>query len=407
MKPISDIRQGLSRIAGALYDYPPHDGHGGVYTRNYLNSESSPTCNQLDLPTDEDESFSLNGSGSEFNPIFEIHDSLSGGAPSGTDSLSGYNPQVVNQSVRLSGMDALGWYVSFRHPGSTWGVHVTVSGIIYLIKEVFAGLQVPLETKVKLAFQAILNHELFHFATDYTVAQAELAHQESWYLPAVKEFRASALGHSIIEEQLANAYMLKSFKAMKLDLRVRGKSDALKAFTALQPKGYCDGWKVQGGHWDTLLEKLAHGYGCRGAKGSTHSLLWTEGLGYDWPSQFPIRPRIDWRQCPIHLVDDHDRIEVSEGLIHYFSKLGTIEESDKFRKALQTIDCRIQKAWNSTKDKLRATILPSADFKKWPNGGPNIYSVRVNDNFRAHLEKKDPDHWIALRIGSHKEMGHG
>ena len=68
----------------------------------------------------------------------------------------------------------------------------------------------------------------------------------------------------------------------------------------------------------------------------------------------------------------------------------------------------IQKAWDRTKNKLQTHLTRGADFTLWPKAGPNVYSVRVNDNVRAHLKRgSNWDTWAAINIGSHKELGHG
>ena len=68
----------------------------------------------------------------------------------------------------------------------------------------------------------------------------------------------------------------------------------------------------------------------------------------------------------------------------------------------------IKRAWERTKLKLALAITPGADFKSWPNGGPGVYSVRLNDNYRVHIQRPNVgDTWTVLDLGTHKEMGHG
>jgi hypothetical protein len=131
-------------------------------------------------------------------------------------------------------------------------------------------------------------------------------------------------------------------------------------------------------------------------------------LGYDWAQQFSIRPRIDWRYCPIHLVNDGARLGIPPDWLGFFSRLSAIEETDEFRKELEMLAFPIRRAWKRTKQKLGIAITAGADFKKWDKGGNDLYSVRINDNFRAHLcRRKESDDWLAVAIGKHKEMGHG
>jgi hypothetical protein len=76
--------------------------------------------------------------------------------------------------------------------------------------------------------------------------------------------------YCVIEEQLANAYMLKAFRTMKPAIRIRGKQRALREFTKVQPAGYCVGWRVRSQDWNGLLPALAEEYGRRSTKGAAN-----------------------------------------------------------------------------------------------------------------------------------------
>ena len=296
---------------------------------------------------------------------------------------------------------------SFHVTGLQWGVYVPVSGIAYLMKHAFGGLPATDKTKAHLAFHAILNHELFHFATDYAVAQMELVFQEPWWGPAKEAFFEDYPGYCEEEEKLANAYMLKAFRTRKRSLEVRGKQEALKGFVRGQPIGYCDGLDVEKEGWDRNLTELAEGYRALSETGKANPHLGDRGGGWDWPRQFPIHPRIDWRYCPIHLVHDGERLGILEGCLDLFGHLEEIVESGDFQRKLRKLAPPIQDAWERKKSQLQAAITPGADFKKWPKGGNDVWSVRVNQNFRAHFRREPDGTWEALSIGNHKEMGHG
>ena len=420
MKRISTIRKGLAEIEGALNALPPNPGYEGseeaVYslqTRTIWWGGNPKFLGENDVrDTDEgydgaeadDEVFGVEGGEGPFDPVFEIGAAVDERFP----GLGGESGRRIQRSFELHGMEALGWYVSFHHPGLQWGIYIPVSGMGYLIKHAFGGLPSPLATKTHLAFHAILNHELFHFATDYTIAQAELTHEEPWYVPAKHAFRAATPGYCVEEEQLANAYMLSAFRTMKSALRVAGKQAALRTFVEKQPEGYRDALDVRPPQWDGLLEGLARRFGTFAKRSADHSFIWYPDLGYDWPRQFPIRPRIDWRYCPIHLVDDSVRLGIPPGWLSIFSRLSSIEEADEFKKKLKKLALPNQRAWERTKQKLCNAITTGADFKQWDRGGNDLYSVRINDGFRAHLRRREETgDWLAVAIGSHKEMGHG
>jgi len=66
----------------------------------------------------------------------------------------------------------------------------------------------------------------------------------------------------------------------------------------------------------------------------------------------------------------------------------------------------IRRRWEGTKSKLAEAITRGADFKRWPRRGPGVYSVRLNDNYRAHIQRPSVgDTWTALDLGTHKKMG--
>jgi hypothetical protein len=86
-----------------------------------------------------------------------------------------------------------------------------------------------------------------------------------------------------------------------------------------------------------------------------------------------------------------------------------ISETDSFRNKLATKYSNCREQWENTKIKLKNyPALRGLDFKKWTKD-PECWSVRVNDNFRAHLSRL-PDRaggWLAEEFGPHKAMGHG
>jgi hypothetical protein len=411
MKLISTVRASLSTIHSALQHFPPDETFRGINEGVCINPEFAnqypynPNLEYVDATDDRDanpEEDEIDVVVPELDPYFEIGSDSDETFP----SLDGAEGEHIRQSVLLKGMDALGYYVSFHYTGVQWGIYIPVSGLAYLVKEAFYSLPVPISNKIHLAFHAILNHELMHFAVDYAVSQEEVIFQEPWYVPAKKIFKSAPPSYCILEETMANAYMLKAFRTMKPSLRLRGKVKALRDFTKLQPIGYRDAIFAPPSKWESLLPRLAHEYGRHGFKSALRPDLWDRSSGYDWPAQFPIKPRIDWRYCPIHLVNDGARLGIPPDWLSFFSRLQNIKESDQFIDALVRLAHPIQQAWERTKRKLDVALTHGLDFKKWPKG-KNIYSVRVNDNYRAHLQFQPPSEWLAIMIGTHNEMGHG
>jgi hypothetical protein len=328
MRRVNQIRDGLRRIPNSLMVFPPEPSFRGVepgvfitpiWTGDYEAADQTPRGMMPDKSFSDSEEEDENDAGwpPDFDPVVEIGADVDETFP----ALEGEAGEQIRRSILLHGMDGLGSYISFHHVGVQWGIYIPVTGIAYLIKNALLKLTTTFDTKVHLAFHAILNHELFHFGTDYTVAQAELIHQEPWWVPAKAAFKRGTPDYCVIEEQLANAYMLKAFRTMKPALRIRGKQGALREFTKKQPEGYRDGWRIRSQDWDGCLTTLAEEYGRRSTKGATNPLLWERGLGFDWAGQFPRRPRIDWRYCPIHLVNDGARLGIPPGFLSFFSRI--------------------------------------------------------------------------------------
>jgi hypothetical protein len=405
MKLVSEIRSGLRRIEGAMdaLALPPELVHEGAQEAMVSAQIMWPGLGETNYvyasdPFDSEDESEL------FDPVFEIAADVE---PS-LQQLGGEAGYSIQQSVLVRGMDALGWYVSFHYTAVQWGIYIPVSGLVHLALSAFRSLPIPFDTKVGLAYHAIVHHELFHFATDYAIAQAELATQEAWYLPGKRAFKSGVPPYCVDEEELANAYMLSAFRTAKPALRVRGKQDALRQYIKLQPEGYRDALQVRPRDVPGKLKTLAHRYGRHAPRSAGNDLLWADALGFDWPQQFPIRPRIDSRYCPVHLIHDGQRLGLPAGGLAYFSRLSLITESGRFQSQLRQLSKPIQKAWERTKLKLGTAVTNGADFKKWEPGGENVFSVRVNDNFRAHLLRhQDQDAWEAIAIGPHKKMGHG
>lgn len=405
MNRISEIRNGLQTIQGAInaLDAPPDCGYEGAQEAMNTAQVLWPGYGE-NSRLDDGDPFDSEGDSDVVEPVFEIAAEAEQALP----QMGGEAGKAIKQSVLAHGMDALGWYLSFHYTRAQWGIYIPASSLLYLANSAFQHLPIPLSAKLGLAYIAIHNHELFHFAVDYAIAQAELVTQEPWYLPAKRVFRGGVPPYCVDEEKLANAYMLTAFRSAKPAFRVKGKQAALKQFVALQPEGYRDALQVRARDVPGLMKTLAHRYGMHTPRSAGNQLLWDESLGFDWPQQFPIRPRIDARYCPVHLVADGRRLGLPRNVLSYFTHLSLITESDGFQEKLQRLTKPVQQAWQRTKHKLTQAITNGADFKRWEPGGEDIFSVRVNDNFRAHLQRlRDQDAWVAVAIGSHKQMGHG
>jgi len=403
MQPIHQVRTGLQRIPGALLEIPPGWEHPGPEPGVRVDPIWSPIQNGDEWSGPEEEGED-DPARAELHPHFEIGPEVE----QAIAMLKGQAGEPIRRSVLLAGTDALAYYSSFHVLGAQWGIYIPVSGLIYVMAVVFDRLPLPIERKAALAFKLLQHHELFHFATDYAIGQAELAHQEPWWALAKPVHRMGNPAYLQLEEQLANAHMLRMARSRKPALTAAGKRAALKEFCRKQPPGYRDAVQVRPEDWPARLADLAFAYGKHSVRGRANDLLWDARQGFDWAAQFQVHPTIDWRHCPIHLVRDGDRFGIPPFLLDLFSRLETIRESDKFLKQLARLGPAVQKAWKRVRAMVQQALTPGLDFKPWPKAGPDIFSLRVNDRVRAHLQfDRARSLWEAFEIGGHKEMGHG
>jgi hypothetical protein len=313
------------------------------------------------------------------------------------------------------GVDAAAWYVSFHGRSDRWGIYIPLSSLPILDELYFSELDLPRPDRWRIVWDILVAHEAAHFAVDAACAWFELLNhaplrrpvrdrmQESdrWsdtFLPRSSYFEA--------EEALANGYVLRSLSQST----VPGIREALLRFMRAQPPGYRDGEaaSTESGFAAAATEVL-RGYL------SVWSTLWKLDPGHpalDLSRLLPLASD-DLAQCPIWVLNDLDNVGLPASAVRMFSRVAPIVETPEFRKMLKRK--RLDDAWERTKTRLSISVPNGSDFKKWPKEGGGMWSVRVTDGVRAHLrqpsvELSEGDHleqWLACKIGSHKDMGHG
>lgn len=409
MKTISHIRTALDGIPDVFLEIDPTVGHEGaepgVISHRLWRPREDVMESDIAAPRSyDDKSDEIDSDPGDFDPVFEL-------GPDAEEKIAALGEKTrgsMRRSIEVKGTDALGFYLSYHVRGAQWGVHVRMAGIAHLLKHVLQPLQTDVLTKVRLAFHAILQHELFHFASDYAIGQAELTQQQAWWAPAQRRFSASVPPYHAREEKLANAWMLKAFRTALPALRVRGKQKALQDFVKRQPVGYRDALALRTpDDWQREIRVLMREKAEAAGRLADNPRLWQPDA-LDWPALFPLHPRINWRYCPVFLVDDTKDYGIPADWLQYFPRLPLIEEDRGFLAQLARQDLQVRKAWNRVKARLQQHITTGCDFKQWPKDGPDAWSTRVNDKFRAHLRQdRAAGRWIAYAIGGHKDMGHG
>lgn len=310
------------------------------------------------------------------------------------------------KELRARGIDALAWYLPFHTRRPDWGIHIPISSIALFARDAFSSVASTATVRWKLALRALHSHELNHFAVEYFTAVWELLHGERTFFPSLRHLRSWQHGYVVLEERLANADMIRSVRTGGEYSRVKGKTAALRNYIRTQPPGYCQaGSSTSDTRFFPLVQRvLKERVQCTSVYSPRrHDRLLFRTLVEGFPE-------VDWRECPVHLYDDHWHYGNSDPIAWFIHRLQpSIQESTKFARQLERLDESIAYHWVKTKQQLlNTTSSRGLDFKKWPPGGKGAYSVRVTHSHRAHLRFESPTApWVAEEIGGHKEMGHG
>lgn len=406
MKPIAELRPDLGKIPGVFYEHVPEETErgteGAVQTLWNREQETGEPEAKIQSNVEDDSPEFDEGFGDDLDEIFEI------GAEIDEDrlrqALGGGLGESVRKSIEMRGVDALGWYVTFHARGVQWGIYIKSSSVLALTGMMFRHLAADIETRLRIAFRAIHQHEIFHFATDYMSAQWELITGRPCHKPA-RALRDKTAGYNFLEEALANANMIRSSQRGRSGLRVRGRAAALRDFTTFQPEGYRDA--------QSYVSPDAFMAGCEGLARNYLRCIPDYGRS-DLPSLdlmglYPQWPRLDWRYCPVHVVNDTPHLQLPPFKIDLFRTVEGIEESRDFLASLSRAPARVQQAWTKVKQQLGiSTAFRGLDFKVWERrGSAVVYSVRLSRNHRAHLERRlEAGGWVAVALGSHTDMGH-
>jgi hypothetical protein len=392
------IRLALEEIKGAIRTEPSAEdaaaGTGLGTPVLHLGWEKFDRIGGL-IPPDADET---KAASEQPDVIFEVPPKLT---DADVFEALGEGAGELKRLVQIKGADALGWYLTFHQRAAQHGIYLPIEGIATLAVGALGQLALPIERRLEIAFHAILRHELFHFEADCMAANWELALGRRVYWRA-KDESGDLPGYKGLEEALANAYMLRGLRHPGGALRnSRGSYDALKAFCELQPPGYRDGPLY-------ATSRAQYADGCR-----TLSVKATSAGEWVVPAQaldtlifYPNPFQIDWSRCPI-LV--HDRLGILKTLgigLDFFEKITGVVESLSFLRDLRRHGRDLEGKWSRRKERFALSVGREAE--RWRPGGPNCYSVRIDDNFRAHLSRDAANgSWTAESIGDHKSMGHG
>lgn len=310
--------------------------------------------------------------------------------------LSNDDRDLLDGGIREVGFDIYAFYYKSRryvtarpYPGK-WGIFYLEHGVAR-IQELIEATYPGYGSSLWLAYEFLRKHEWFHFKFDLYALSVEAKIGRALYDPLKRAFRHHCIYQ--VEEALANRDAWEWAKQRRVGL-----SELAYDFMKLQPAAYA--------RFDERKFDL---------KGELAANL------IDWNLSITAR-----REDQAHWVGNVPEELLRRSLCpEYFvrpSSLTTwinpawklpevrnVIESPSFSSSLTSKYASLKKRWEDTKIKLiKNPALPGLDFKRWDKKTAH-WSVRVNDNFRAHLYPipKSSGTWEAAEFGPHKAIGHG
>jgi len=411
---IHRVRDSLADIPGALIDKPSTPTSGVdigdlpcVPINQPEHAEGQSSDATLARPESADQYDQPEDSIDDDTPIvFEIPPELD--ERTVREHLGRDQGSEFERLIEVSGTDAIGWYFPFHQTIAQHGIYISSSRALMFALRVFQrkyseDFVENLSRQLQYAVHAVVRHEAFHFATECMAANWELATGTACYLRAREGLRGSS-GYVELEEALANAYMIRGFRWQSAVTTGAQATPSLKAFCISQPAGYKDGPKyVTTAKYEATCRRLAFGYH------ETMSVDWhAPRMSFDALPLFPNASRIDWRRCPVILVDERNVFSLLGIVPKFINTIVIYQQTDGFQKMLHHLGSDIHKKWEQTKEKLvQSTGRGGLDFKPWPARGKGWFSVRVDRSVRAHLRQDSGSgQWYAEEIGRHDAMGH-
>ncbi len=321
------------------------------------------------------------------------------------DSLFGDSETdlLVEGAVRAAGFDVLAFYKSYRHrdkfpaPGK-WGIFYLRSGISALARSIRRQFPACVNSGV-LARQWLLAHEFFHYKFDLYSLMLEGATGRELWSPLNRVYRNHTT--HLVEEALANRDVAAWAATVK---SLRGFGKFIRDAMARQPDAYRRFSEPVVALQAELAANLLDLNVARSAR--RHDQARYVGK-VPWLST-GLEALRDGVCCPEYIIHDSGLTSLLKPA-WAIRRVQEVVDSPKVVKALEGFGATMRKKWEQTKSKLIASpALPGLDFKFFRRD-PDQWSVRIDDNFRAHLS--EPKHnsgiWETVELGSHKAMGHG
>jgi hypothetical protein len=309
--------------------------------------------------------------------------------------ISDEDRDLLDGGLREVGFDVFAFYKSRRHisarpyPGK-WGIFYLEHGVTH-VRELIEATYPGYGRSLRLAYEFLREHERFHLKFDLYALSVEATLGRSMYEPLKRAFRKHRIYQ--VEEALANRDTWEWAKQGRIGL-----AEFAYDFMKLQPGAYARFDERRFDLAGELAANLLELNLSRGAHREDQAL---------WVGKVPTE-LLRRSLCPEYFVRPAALSAwINPALI--LPEVRAVIDSPRLSKQLATKDASMKDSWEKTKRKLvESRGLPGLNFKPWDKSA-RLWSVRVNDNFRAHLLQIDPSTgmWEAKEFGSHEAMGHG
>lgn len=302
---------------------------------------------------------------------------------------------LLDGAIREVGFDCYAFYKSRRdiatrpYPGK-WGIFYIDKGV-YRVKELIESTYPGYGFTLRLAYEFLREHERFHYKFDLYALSTEAKIGRPLYHP----LKIALQKHRIhqVEEALANRDAWEWSKQRRVGLQ-----EFAFDFMKLQPGAYARFNERKVDLSGELAANLLDLNLSPNAQREDQS-LWVGNI----PKELQRRSL-----CPEYFV-------IPSSLTDWINpawklpEVQKVNESKSLSKLLESKYLSLKGQWENTKIKLiQNPAIPGLEFKPW-NKSTGHWSVRINDNFRAHLRRvtQSSGTWEADEFGSHKDMKHG
>jgi plasmid maintenance system killer protein len=296
---------------------------------------------------------------------------------------------IFSDKIPVDGIDALAFYVSY-HFTKDWGIKIFDGGIYYLAGKLQAHAapdsRLDALDYIQIATNVLQLHEYFHFIADIACTLIELSKQKPFYV----NYSNNRYPKDKTEEALANAY---TYRKMIRS----GITSELKQFMLDQPPGYRD--------FNDFIKKSDFQSGRQRLLRLMCELWNWFGSATGSALLFRIdKQDLDYNDVPTGIYNHLGARKVHTTPLLFVQAIPMPVPSSKYKKELSALNLHTrEEATKAITLLAHNTQHPSLHFEKL-RGLKNIFTIRVNNNYRISLTYRNHANWELRRIGTHQNI---